>query len=112
MEDRSNEIHVTDITGCLLKAFLDKTIPTSELVHHKLVWWLGTAVHDALLTEDEHFKAEVPVGKDGLMGRADAIYAHGTIEDVKTVRWYKPSNHIHPAQATLCHATHGLSHHP
>jgi len=93
--DRSNEIHVTDITGCLLKAYLDKRFPTPEFVHHKLVRWLGTAVHDGLLRTDEHFQAEVPVGNEFLMGRADTIYNNNDIEDVKTVRWYKPSNGIY-----------------
>ena len=88
-EDRSNEIHVTDLTGCLLKACLDKKQTTPPYVHDLLYLFIGIAVHSALDFNDGHVKSEVGINEGGLMGRADAVYAD-TLEDVKTTRWLTP----------------------
>lgn len=91
-QDRSREIHVTDITTCLLKAYLTKTEEKPEYVHHRLLMFLGIAVHKSVDVTDSHVLSEKPVRRGDLIGRVDAIYGDGDIEDVKTTRWLKPSN--------------------
>jgi len=86
-EDRTNEIHVTDITGCLRKAYYDKTNPKPRYVHELLPLWLGIAIHNDLDITDDEVISERPVSKDGLIGRIDAVYRDGRIEDAKTTRW-------------------------
>ena len=104
-EDRTQEIHVTDITGCLLKAYLDKTAPAPRFVHDSLAMWIGHAVHTALDTSDTHVLSEMPVSGLGLVGRLDAKYgADQRIEDSKTKRWIKPSqlhSEEHAAQVNI-----------
>jgi hypothetical protein len=90
-ESRRDEIHVTDITGCLKKAYLDKKRETAPYVHNMLYLFLGIAIHNALDIDDEHVESEVSVGSDGLVGRADAVF-DDTLEDLKTTRWLNPSN--------------------
>lgn len=89
-EDRSAEIHVTDLTGCLLRAYLDKKDPQPEFVHEKLAKGLGVLFHKALEVTDEHVDAEVKLAHDGIVGRADVVYKSGRLVDLKTTRWISP----------------------
>jgi len=82
-DQRKNEVHVTDITGCLLKSYLDKKRAAPPYVHDLLYLFIGIAVHSALDFTDEHVQSEVEIHESGLRGRADAIFKD-TLEDVKT----------------------------
>ena len=86
-ENRKNEIHVTDLTGCLLKAYFDKTNPPSEYVHEKLTRWMGNAVHTYAETNDEYVESELPLAHMGIVGKADIVYKNGRVSDNKTTRW-------------------------
>jgi hypothetical protein len=90
-EDRSEEVHVTDLTGCLLKAYWDKAMPKIPYVHELLVLWVGRAIHDSLTITDEVVTSEFPISEMNIMGKVDEIYEWG-IGDTKTTRWMKPQN--------------------
>lgn len=89
-DSRRSEIHVTDITSCLLKSYWDKTKPEPMFVHEYLPLWLGTAFHSALDIQDDIVESEIPVQELDIIGRVDAVYDRH-IEDAKTTRWMKPS---------------------
>ena len=89
-QDRSGEVHVTDITGCLRKAYFDKLLPAPERVSDKLVKFLGVAVHESVEDKDEFMESEIPVEALGIVGKSDALYADGTLLDFKTTRWMIP----------------------
>jgi CRISPR/Cas system-associated exonuclease Cas4 (RecB family) len=89
-EDRSKEVHVTDVTGCLKKAYFDKVDPTPELVSDKLVRFLGVAVHAGMETQDENVACEIPINHMGIVGSTDIVYKDGTLLDLKTTRWMVP----------------------
>lgn len=96
--DRSG-IHVTDLTGCLRKAFYDKSTEIPKSPADKLILTIGTMAHALLEEDDEFLKSEIEVEAFGVVGRADAI--HGTtLIDYKTTRWLKPSR--------LPYGAHGL----
>lgn len=89
--DRSG-IHVTDLTGCLRKAYLDKESTKPQYVHERLVLTIGTAMHGFLEEGDEWIDAELPVEAFGVRGTADVVYkADGRVIDYKTTRWLNPS---------------------
>lgn len=88
-DKRAKEIHVTDITGCLLKAYLDKTAPVAPYVHDMLYLFIGIAVHSALDINDQNVASEVSFEKNSLHGRADAIF-EDLLLDHKTTRWLTP----------------------
>jgi len=96
-EDRTSEIHVTDVNNCLLKSYLDKTEPVPEMVHKMFFKFIGIAIHNALDFNDDHVWSEVPVSGLGIVGRIDAIIDGSDIEDVKTTRkltpWKTQGNH-------------------
>lgn len=98
-DQRKNEVHVTDITGCLLKSYLDKKRAAPPYVHDLLYLFIGIAVHSALDFTDEHVQSEVEIHESGLRGRADAIFKD-TLEDVKTTRWLTPSRLPYGEHAT------------
>lgn len=85
------DIHVTDLTGCLLKAYYDKKEPAARYVHDMLALWLGIVVHEAIDINDEHVQSEIHVEALGIKGRLDAEYEDGRIEDAKTTRWMVPA---------------------
>lgn len=90
-EDRS-DVHVTDLTGCLLRAYWDKTDPQPKYVHDLVVLWIGQAVHKSVeeaIRDDPNVQGEVELEMDGVKGRADLIYGD-TIVDLKTTRWMMP----------------------
>ncbi len=83
-------IHVTDLTGCLRKAFYDKTTTQPEYPHNMMYRFQGTIAHGVLEFHSDADEAEVPVAALGIEGRMD-IYRQGRIIDVKTTRWLTPS---------------------
>jgi CRISPR/Cas system-associated exonuclease Cas4 (RecB family) len=87
---RANEIHVTDLTGCLRKAWYSKKQPAPEYVHEKLARWMGTAIHAHAEGSDEQLDSELPLHWDGLVGTADVVYKDGTVCDFKSSRWIYP----------------------
>lgn len=90
--DKEREgVHVTDLTGCLRRAYYDKTLQPIEYVHSMLARFVGTAVHSAVEGNDENMMSEVDVDGYGIVGRVDIVYGNGTLMDVKTTRWLSPS---------------------
>lgn len=97
--DRSG-IHVTDLTGCLKRAFFSKTEEVIDYPHKSLMLALGSITH-ALLEVDEDepvIETEVPLNALGIEGTTDVIHHNGKVfgpfhlQDQKTTRWLKPSN--------------------
>lgn len=79
-EDRSGEIHVTDLLSCPRKVYLSKTQPIAVTPHEMMPLFKGLAVHDRL---EESSKAlppyppvysELPVKVGELVGRIDLAY--------------------------------------
>lgn len=87
--DRSG-VHVTDLTGCLLRAYWGKTHPKPKYVHEMLVLAMGTAIHGFLEDSDEHMDCELPLEAMGVVGTADVVYKDGRIVDYKSTRWIYP----------------------
>jgi hypothetical protein len=90
-EQRRTEIHVTDLTGCLRKAALDKISPAPEYVHEKMSRWMGSHMHGVLEGSNEFVDSELPVAWDGIVGCADVVYKNGRLLDFKTSRWLYPA---------------------
>ena len=86
-EARRGEIHVTDLTGCLRRAWYSKSVPTSEYPHETLARQIGKMMHTHVEGTDENLQSELPIAYDGLVGTADLVYADGRLADVKTTRW-------------------------
>jgi hypothetical protein len=84
-------IHVSDLTGCLKRAYLDKVDPQPQFVHEKLIVTLGTVAHSFLEGSDEHLTSEMDLEAMGVVGRADVIYKDGRLVDFKTTRWIYPN---------------------
>lgn len=84
---RRSEIHVTDLVGCLRRAWYGKEFPAPEMPHALLYRQLGTIVHRGLRSEDEFGEWEVPLRMGGLVGTADILYSDGRLLDIKTSRW-------------------------
>lgn len=98
-EDRSNEIHVTDLNSCLRKAYYGKINKKPEFIHEMQRRFIGNAIHHYLeeVAGDE-IEAELPVENNGVVGKIDA-FSNETITDFKTTRWINPrklpyGNHI------------------
>ena len=90
-QDRSKEIHVTDLTGCLRRAWYSKTMQLPEYPHETLLRWMGTHFHSAAETEnDQFFESEVPIEWNGLVGTIDVLYKDNSIKDFKFSRWLYP----------------------
>jgi len=85
--ERANEVHVTDLTGCARKAYLDKREPSPERPHEMLVRWLGSGFHGMVEDQDELFDSELKVAHDGIVGRSDIVYKDGRLVDLKFTRW-------------------------
>jgi CRISPR/Cas system-associated exonuclease Cas4 (RecB family) len=85
-------VHVTDLTGCLRRAWYDKVSATPEYVHTRLYRVLGTALHAKLEQGDDDFaQSEVSLSAMGIVGTADVVYEDGRVIDYKTARWLTPS---------------------
>lgn len=82
-EARRGEIHVTDLTGCLLKAYLDKVSPAPEYIHETLARWLGTNFHSAAEGSDAVLDSELPLSWNGIVGKSDIVYKDGRVVDYK-----------------------------
>lgn len=90
-EDRAKEIHVTDLTGCLRKAYYSKTEQSADYVHEMLTRSLGTFTHAGLETDNDEFLfSELPVAHNDIVGRIDTLYKDGRLIDIKTTRWIYP----------------------
>jgi hypothetical protein len=87
---RRSEIHVTDITGCLRKAWYEKTHTKAELVHELMVRSIGTIMHESMQIITPDVESEVMVKWEQLVGSADIYYSNGRLLDIKTVRWLRP----------------------
>ncbi len=88
---RNGEIHVSDVNGCLLKAYYTKTEPQPFLPNERLVLMIGIAVHDYIqkkMDGDVHYQSEFPV-HDIVDGRIDLV-GRNEIVDLKTTRWLIP----------------------
>lgn len=90
-ESRQGEVHVTDLTGCLRKSWYDKVQPEAERPHETLARSLGTMVHGAIEGSDQWVESELRVEVEGLVGKADIVYADGRLVDLKTTRWLFPA---------------------
>jgi len=81
-------IHVTDLTGCLRKAFYEKMNGALEYPHEMIARFVGTAVHGYIERfPSEHLDQELPLSALGIEGTADVVYKNGRIVDYKTTRW-------------------------
>ncbi|MFM8321939.1 MAG: hypothetical protein ACKOC5_13580 [Chloroflexota bacterium] len=106
IEDRSQEIHVTDLVTCLAKAYWSKTAPAALDLKGLLTLTIGKALHlwvETAMLGDPHFQAEVAVEKDGLVGRIDFL-GNGQIIDLKTTSWLaagKEANLDHQDQLNI-----------
>lgn len=86
------DIHVTDLSGCLLKAYYDKVEPPPVSPHKSLPAFHGKAEHafiEALLKDDPNARIEVEIDFEGIKGRADAVIGED-LYDFKTTS--KPVN--------------------
>jgi hypothetical protein len=85
--DRAKEIHVTDLTGCIRKAWYTKVDPTPEYVHEKLTRWMGSHMHGIVEGSDTYLDSELPLSADGIVGTSDVVYKDGRVLDFKFTRW-------------------------
>lgn len=86
-------IHVTDLTGCIRKAYYARTQPEPVMpIWAHTARTLGTIVHDALALYDVNANVplELDLGSFKVVGTADRV-ANGVVEEVKTTRWLDPS---------------------
>jgi len=88
-EHERTGIHVTDITGCLRKAWYEKTQTQPEYLHMRAYLLLGNAVHKHLEDNSEAGEAEKTIEAMGLNGTMD-LYKDGVILDYKSTRWLNP----------------------
>lgn len=89
--DERPDVHVTDLTSCLRKAWYSKKVKAASYVHEMLVRSLGTLFHAGVESKDPYLESEMKLSADGLVGTADVVYKDGRLLDVKTTRWLKPS---------------------
>lgn len=85
-----NEIHVTDLTSCLRRAYYKKKDPQPDYLHNKLSMFIGTAVH-AYIEKYNPDYCEKEVDKGGLKGRIDYLDENENIIDFKTTRYAQVS---------------------
>lgn len=86
------DIHVTDITGCLKRAYLGKKNPKPVYVHELQALTQGVAVHSFLEDNDLFMDCEYPLKGDDLRGTADVVHKlfdplRRRIVDYKSTRW-------------------------
>lgn len=87
-------IHVTDLTGCLRRSFLKKTlVPAPAPLSSYATRLYGSLIHDAFAQHDDgaNSKLRIDFGDVAVVGTADGVYDErsGTVEDLKTTRWLK-----------------------
>jgi CRISPR/Cas system-associated exonuclease Cas4 (RecB family) len=83
-------IHVTDITGCLRKAWYEKTQTQPEYLHSRAYILIGNAMHEYLESHGAEGDAERTIEACGLVGTMD-VYRDRKILDFKSTRWLTPS---------------------
>jgi len=92
---RSVEIHVSDLTGCLRRAYYSKKFPVSETPHSMIARTIGTFIHNAIenhMQGEEDIVSEMPVAYNGVVGKVDLYDKKtGVISDLKTTRWIIPA---------------------
>ena len=89
------DVHVTDLTGCLRKAFYDKTRTVIKYAYENIVLALGSITHGLLEAEEDVDECEMSVDELGVKGTMDRVHwvpGGARIIDYKTTRWLKPSN--------------------
>ena len=97
-------IHVTDLTGCLRKAYFSKTEAAPPIRPGSMLpIMMGNLVHGALEGHGGESEHKVSMTLDGVtvVGSVDAV--DGGIVEYKTTRWLKPGNlpyGNHKAQVT------------
>lgn len=109
-DDRTKEIHVTDLNECLLRAYYSKVEPAPIDPAEQLVMFAGKAVHEYIgkfVENDVFFESEVPVDRIGITGRADLV-SDEEIIDVKTTRWMKPTALPYGSHATQVNVYHWM----
>jgi CRISPR/Cas system-associated exonuclease Cas4 (RecB family) len=85
---RATEVHVTDVVGCLRRAWYSKMNPSAEYVHEGLAKWIGISAHSSIeVTADPFFVSELPLNFGGMVGKADIYYKDGRVVDTKSTRW-------------------------
>jgi len=82
MESSPDRIHVTELTGCLRKAYLRRVSPVPLDFHQSLHMWRGRLLHSTLLKhyEQREVPLELPVGGFAIAGRADAVDGDRVVE--------------------------------
>lgn len=88
------DVHVTDLTGCLRKAFYDKTREVTRWPHENIMLALGSITHGLLEAEEDIDECEMSVNQLGVLGTMDRVhYVPGgaRVIDYKTTRWLTPS---------------------
>ena len=92
--DRTEGIHVTDLIGCLRRAYWYKTNPLPEYPYRRLTMTIGTLTHAVLeqAPSEVDIITEMPLGWEGIFGTCDAYYNNGRVVDYKTTRWLKILN--------------------
>lgn len=101
---RSTEVHVTDITGCLRRAWYDKVEPSPEFPHAALARQIGSVIHKGLEGDDDALQSELPISRGAIQGTADIVYRDGRVLDFKTTRWLVPDKlpySSHPMQVNI-----------
>ena len=92
LKERSG-IHVTDLTGCLRKAFFGKTEAAPPIRPGSMLpIMMGNLVHGALEGHGGETERKVSMTLDGvtIVGSVDAV--DGGIVEYKTTRWLKVGN--------------------
>lgn len=109
VDDRSHEVHVTDLVTCLRKSYYAKTEPAPTNPRDLVALMIGKALHlwlETAMQGDPHYRSEAAVDLDGLMGRIDFI-GNGQIIDLKTTSWLtgdKAANADHSDQVNIYRA--------
>ena len=100
-EDRSSEIHVTDLVyDCLRRAYYEKTDGQIASEDSALVLWIGKKLHETEFAGCEHEK-ELSFSAEGvtIVGRADEVCRTGdgwyVVIDKKTCRRVPSSPYEH-----------------
>ena len=87
------DIHVTDLTGCLLRSYWEKRTEVPRFAHEQMAVSLGSIVHGLLDEPSDVTENEFDLAKLGIKGRGDVYYpALGRLVDFKTTRWLNPAN--------------------
>jgi len=93
---RRTSIHATDLVGCVLRAFWDKSGERpAEYPHNMLMRSLGTITHGLLEAgaSDPEVWTERTLEAEGVEGTIDRYYlATRRLVDYKTTRWLKLAN--------------------